>query len=156
LPVTNLSFPSFFAATEIQSEWLWLFLIVGIDVGHVYSTIYRTYFDKEIIRKNPTLFFLSPVLIYIAGVMLHSVNPILFWRAMAYLAVFHFIRQQYGFLRLYTRNEKQNLLKRIDSVMIYSSTLYPLLYWHLMVSNRLTGLQTMILFIWILLLLFQS
>lgn len=123
-------FPSFFAATEIQSEWLWFFLIVGIDVGHVYSTIYRTYFDKEIIRKNPTLFFLSPVLIYITGVMLHSVNPLLFWRAMAYLAVFHFIRQQYGFLRLYTRNEKESVSKRMDAVMIYSSTLYPLLYWH--------------------------
>ncbi len=125
------SFPSLFRADELHSEWLWFFLIVVIDVGHVYSTIYRTYFDKNTINKNKTLFYLSPLLIYIIGVVLHSINPIFFWRAMAYLAVFHFIRQQYGFLRLYTRNEENNFYKKIDSIIIYASTLYPILVWHL-------------------------
>lgn len=122
-------FPSVF---NTESEWVWLFLIVFVDVGHVYSTIYRTYMDKETVLKNKLLFYLSPLLIYFAGVFLHSVHPMFFWRAMAYLAVFHFIRQQYGFMRLYSRNEKpSSFSKIIDSIAIYAATLFPIIYWHL-------------------------
>ena len=87
--------------------------------------------DKETIRKNRMLFFLSPLLLYLTGVMLHSIHPLFFWRAMAYLAVFQFIRQQYGFMRLYSRNEKQNhFFRKIDTVTIYAATLYPIIFWH--------------------------
>ena len=123
-------FPDFFQFNESEPEWIWLILVVCIDVGHVYSTIYRTYFDKQIIQQNKTLFYLSPLLIYITGVVLYSFHPIAFWRAMAYLAVFHFIRQQYGFMRLYSRNENNVIAKRIDAITIYACTIYPLLYWH--------------------------
>lgn len=124
-------FPHLFINEKHESELLWFILIVCIDVGHVYSTIYRTYMDKETIRKNRMLFFLSPLLLYLTGVMLHSIHPLFFWRAMAYLAVFHFIRQQYGFMRLYSRNEKQNpIFRKIDGVTIYAATLYPMIYWH--------------------------
>ena len=124
-------FPHLFINEKHESELLWFVLIVCIDVGHVYSTIYRTYMDKETIRKNRMLFFLSPLLLYLTGVMLHSIHPLFFWRAMAYLAVFHFIRQQYGFMRLYSRNEKQNpIFRKIDGVTIYAATLYPMIYWH--------------------------
>lgn len=123
-------FPSFFQNQNQEPEWLWLFLVVFIDVGHVYSTIYRTYFDKAILATNKSFFYLSPVLIYLTGVLLHSFDPAFFWRAMAYLAVFHFVRQQYGFMRLYSRHESHSLSTKIDTVTIYSATIYPLLYWH--------------------------
>ncbi|MBP9923874.1 MAG: hypothetical protein KBF92_08595 [Bacteroidia bacterium] len=124
-------FPHLFINEKHESELLWFILIVCIDVGHVYSTIYRTYMDKETIRKNRMLLFLSPLLLYLTGVMLHSIHPLFFWRAMAYLAVFHFIRQQYGFMRLYSRNEKQNhFFRKIDTVTIYAATLYPIIFWH--------------------------
>lgn len=124
-------FPALFKASAINSEWVWLFLIVGIDVGHVYATIYRTYLDKASIHKNKLLFYLSPLLIYITGVLLHTIDAICFWRCMAYLAVFHFIRQQYGFMRLYTRGEIKSPFQLIDNITIYAATIYPLLYWHL-------------------------
>lgn len=125
-------FPTLFSAGNEENEWLWFFLVVCVDVGHVYSTIYRTYMDKETISKNRMLFYLSPVLIYFFCVCIHSFNPLLFWRTMAYLAVFHFIRQQYGFMRLYSRKEQYPIFfKQIDSIAIYAATLYPLIYWHL-------------------------
>ncbi|MBL0329034.1 MAG: hypothetical protein IPP64_06370 [Bacteroidetes bacterium] len=125
-------FKSFFNEANENNEWVWFLLVVLIDVGHVYSTIYRTYMDKETIAKNKLLFYGSPLLLYILGVFLHSIHPVIFWRAMAYLAVFHFIRQQYGFMRLYSRNETASLFsKRIDTVTIYASTLYPIIHWHL-------------------------
>jgi hypothetical protein len=123
-------FPHFFQTTENEPEWFWLLLVVCIDVGHVYSTVYRTYFDKQAILKNKTLFYLSPLLIYFTGVVLYSMDALLFWRAMAYLAVFHFIRQQYGFMRIYARHEQHPVSRKIDAIIIYASTIYPLLYWH--------------------------
>ncbi len=125
-------FPGLFGQTETGNEWVWFLLIVCIDVGHVYSTIYRTYLDKNMISKNKMLFYLSPLLIYFIGVCLYSIHPVCFWRTMAYLAVFHFIRQQYGFLRLYSRKENSSRFSRLtDTVTIYAVTLYPLLHWHL-------------------------
>lgn len=125
-------FPALFDNEKEENVWIWLVLVVCIDVGHVYSTIYRTYMDKAALQKNRMLFYGSPVLIYIAGVMLHSIDPLFFWRAMTYLAVFHFIRQQYGFMRLYSRKEEAPYFSRtIDTITIYAATLYPLLYWHL-------------------------
>jgi hypothetical protein len=53
-----------------------------------------------------------------------------FWSVLAYVAVFHFIRQQYGFMRLYSRNEDKTYAW-IDNLIIYSATIYPMLYWFL-------------------------
>jgi len=55
----------------------------------------------------------------------------MFWRVLAYLAVFHFVRQQYGFMRIYSRKEQfSKAYIYIDNAAIYIATIYPLLYWH--------------------------
>lgn len=113
------------------TPWMWLLLVVGIDVAHVYSTIYRTYMDPDARQQHRTLLGLAPMVSWLIGVMLYSSNSLTFWRALAYLAVFHFVRQQYGFLRLYARLEKQAVWERcVDGLAIYLATLYPLTYWH--------------------------
>lgn len=110
----------------------WLILIVFIDVAHVYSTLYRTYFNPLEYRKKQSLLISIPVLCYVTGVIFYNINELLFWRILAYLAVFHFIRQQYGFMRLYSRFEqKTRISSKIDVITIYSLTIYPILYWHL-------------------------
>lgn len=109
----------------------WVILIVMIDVAHVYSTLFRTYFNPSALRQQHPLYISIPVFCYIAGVLLYLYSGGLFWRALAYLAVFHFIRQQYGFMRIYSRKEIQTMFaKYIDTIAIYASTIYPLLYWH--------------------------
>jgi len=110
---------------------LWLLLVVGIDVAHVWSTLYRTYLDREESERYRNLLIWIPVLCWIGGIVLYSSGRMTFWRVLAYLAVFHFVRQQYGFLRLYARKEVQTRAGRwIDGMAIYMSTLYPLLFWH--------------------------
>jgi hypothetical protein len=110
----------------------WVVLILFIDVAHVYSTLFTTYLDKTRFSRHRQLFLLIPVVCYVAGVVLHLMGGMFFWRAIAYLAVFHFIRQQYGFMRLYGRQQQQNYWENvIDTIAIYAATLYPLLYWHL-------------------------
>jgi hypothetical protein len=125
------TFPRFFAASNEVSPWNWLLLVVGIDVAHVYATLYRTYMDPEASRKYRALLIGIPFGCWIAGVLLYSSGRLTFWRVLAYLAVFHFVRQQYGFLRLYARKETQSAWgRRLDAAAIYLATLYPLVYWH--------------------------
>src|SRR6201999_3294108 len=124
------------ATTEL-SPWAWLFLIVGVDVAHVYSTLYRTYLDKKMRSERRMLLWTTPLLAWGIGAMLYSLGAMVFWRGLAYLAVFHFVRQQYGFMRIYSRKQKQSrLFNSIDITAIYTATIYPLLYWHFTGSHK--------------------
>lgn len=123
--------PAEYKSTEKMTLAGWVILVLLIDVAHVYSTLFRTYWDSARFAQHRTLYIAIPVACYVAGVLLYSVDGLVFWRVLAYLAVFHFIRQQYGFMRLYTRKEnKQHIAAKIDVVAIYAATLYPLIYWH--------------------------
>ncbi len=110
--------------------WAWLLLVVGVDVAHVYSTLWRTYFDPDAVRRYRSLLIGIPVGCWLGGVLLYSAGPLVFWRVLAYIAVWHFIRQQYGFLRLYSRREPVTAWRYLDAAAIYLATLYPLVYWH--------------------------
>lgn len=118
-------------------NWLWLLLIVGIDAGHVYTTLFRTYLEKQAWRQFPALLTFIPLGVWMLGCLLYSMDSFWFWRALVYLAMFHFVRQQYGFMMIYARNEKglPGYFRKIDQAAIYSATLYPLLYWHLHQRN---------------------
>lgn len=125
-------FPALFQNEKGIPDAGWVILILLIDVAHVYSTLYRTYFDPAAFKKQRTILLAIPFIGFIAGVMFYSISPLLFWRLLAYVAVFHFIRQQYGFMRVYSRKEKkERITSFIDTVTIYYATLYPILYWHL-------------------------
>jgi len=125
-------FPSVFQNNKDVPLAGWVVLILLIDVGHVYSTLYRTYFDKRALQKQQTILFAIPFFSFISGVILYSISSLWFWRVLTYLAVYHFIRQQYGFMRLYSRKEKSNnFSSAFDKLIIYIATVYPMLYWHL-------------------------
>lgn len=126
-----LLFPSQFQNSSGIPLVYWVLLVVFIDVAHVYSTLYRTYFNPNTLKKQNTLLIIIPIACYIVGVLLYQFDALWFWRVLAYLAVYHFIRQQYGFMRLYSRYEKFPLwLQTIDKITIYTATIYPLIYWH--------------------------
>jgi hypothetical protein len=116
---------------EETPDWTWIAAILMIDVAHVWSTSFRTYFDIEELKSRLWLYLLVPVLGYAVGVALYSEGRMVFWRVLAYLAVFHFVRQQYGWIALYRRKagETSRITYWIDTVTIYLATLYPLSYW---------------------------
>lgn len=116
---------------------LFLFAVVLVDVAHVYATAYRVYADPKELRRRPLLYVLVPLACYGLGVLLYSGGALRFWRALAYLAIFHFVRQQYGWVALSRRRDPPSSSPRarlfdrlLDDVAIYLGTLYPLLYWH--------------------------
>ncbi len=113
-------------------EWLWITSVVLIDVAHVYATGFRVYFDGAELRRRPWLYFLVPVLAFVIGAAIYSEGHLLFWRTLAYLAVFHFVRQQYGWVALYQAKagDRDPIGRVIDTTAIYLATIYPLVYWH--------------------------
>lgn len=113
---------------ENYSFYTWLLVIVFVDVAHVYGTLYKTYFNRhgsEYYRKE---LLYVPLACFIIGFFLYSLGFQVFWSVMAYVAVYHFIRQQYGFMRLYSKQEA-NVVKWIDNAAIYNATIYPMLFW---------------------------
>jgi hypothetical protein len=112
--------------------WVWLGFVVAIDVAHVWSTLFRTYFDREELNKRRLLYFALPLLCYGAAVLLHLHGTATFWRVLAYLAVFHFVRQQVGWVAIYRARagERAAIDRRLDAAVVYGATLWPVLWWH--------------------------
>ncbi len=113
-------------------DWLWIASVLLVDVAHVYATGFRVYFDRAELRRRAWLYWLVPLLAFVIGAALYSEGSRLFWRTLAYVAVFHFVRQQYGWVALYRAkaSEHDRLGKVIDTVAIYLATIYPLVFWH--------------------------
>ena len=73
-------------------DWAWVPAVLLIDVAHVWSTSFRVYLDTDELKRRPWLYSLVPLLGLAVGIALYSEGELVFWRALAYLAVFHFIR----------------------------------------------------------------
>ncbi len=118
--------------------WTWIGAVLLVDVAHVWSTAFVTYLDRRELARRPWLYALVPLAGWLAGVALYAHGALTFWRALAYLAVFHFVRQQYGWVRLYRARARE--VDRggawLDGALIYAATLYPLIWWHAHLPRR--------------------
>ncbi|HEX3763522.1 MAG TPA: hypothetical protein VHW23_32725 [Kofleriaceae bacterium] len=113
-------------------EWTWVTGVLGVDVAHVWSTAFVVYLDPAEWRRRPALYASVPLAAFAAGVALYAAGEAVFWRALAYLAVFHFIRQQYGWVMMYRARggERDRAGRWLDGATVYAATLYPLIVWH--------------------------
>jgi hypothetical protein len=113
-------------------SWAFLLLIVGVDVAHVHGTTLRVYLDPGELRRRRRLYLLVPAVGFAGGVVAYALSPGLFWRCLAYIAVFHFVRQQIGWARLYRKRagETSRFDARLDEATLYAAMLYPLIAWH--------------------------
>lgn len=122
--------------------WLFVLAVVGVDVAHVWATGWRVYADGDEFGRRPVLYLAIPAAAYVGGVLAHTISPLLFWRLLAYTAVFHFVRQQYGWVALYRRKSGENdepdgrISRAIDEVTIYGATIAPLVFWHANAPRR--------------------
>lgn len=116
---------------EDSPDWTWVTAVLLIDVAHVWSTSFRVYFDREEFKRRVWLYTLVPVFGYLVGVAFYSEGELAFWRVLALVAVFHFVRQQYGWVNLYRAKLKETSrwTWRIDAAAVYLATVYPLAFW---------------------------
>src|SRR5215216_4092875 len=64
-------FPAQFKNSDLMPVQYWVVLIVMIDVAHVYSTLYRTYFNPISFKQQRHLLVAIPLFCYIGGVVLY-------------------------------------------------------------------------------------
>lgn len=112
--------------------WAFLFVIVAFDVTHVWATIYLTYFDREVMQKRWLLLSLTPFIAFVVSYRIHDHSPSLFWTLLAYVAIYHFVQQQWGFIALYKSRarEKNRLDYYLDRWTLWVGALGPVLLWH--------------------------
>lgn len=113
-------------------EWTWIGSILLVDVAHVWATGFRVYFAPGELRRRPWLYGSTPALAWLLAACVYSESESVFWRCMAYLAVFHFVRQQAGWVAIYRSRsgDRTSTTRWIDTLAIYSATIWPLLWWH--------------------------
>ena len=112
--------------------WGWIIFILIIDVGHVWSTLFRSYFNKsdKILHRKKLIYI--PIITFATLFIVSAISLRLFWGAMAYLAVYHFMKQQYGFMMLYCLKEQEKPKKWLkDKWVLYTGMIYPVIFWHL-------------------------
>jgi hypothetical protein len=116
----------------IYLDWAYL---VFLDSPHSFASLYGSYWDPQEWKARRTLYLLLPLSLVLAltiGVR-HSLPLTL--RIIAYLNLFHFIRQQYGWMKLSQRRDplpdkEVRIHHRIEIASIYGATLAPTLWWH--------------------------
>eukprot|EP01065_Artemidia_motanka_P021669 TRINITY_DN25907_c0_g1_i1.p1 TRINITY_DN25907_c0_g1~~TRINITY_DN25907_c0_g1_i1.p1 ORF type:complete len:372 (+),score=119.57 TRINITY_DN25907_c0_g1_i1:78-1193(+) len=111
--------------------WGYCIVVVFCDVGHVWTTIFRCYLDSIENRRRWVLYNLGPPLVFAATFVLHYfVSEAVCWTVIGYLAIFHFVRQQWGFLCLYRARAKDVEDARVDRVVHWAGVAGPVLLWH--------------------------
>jgi hypothetical protein len=112
--------------------WAWIVGVLLVDVAHVYATLFRTYLHPQGRKKWSYLLFSLPIIVFLIGFLVYTVSgALIYWRCLAYIAAFHFIRQQYGFYKIYIRSNPLPKRKQlVDEYFLYSLMILPLVYWH--------------------------
>ena len=110
--------------------WAFLLLVVAFDVAHVWSTLYLGYVDGEAFRRRRLLFLLPIPITVVTGYRLHVHDPVLFWTLVAYVAIHHFMAQQWGFVALYRARAGAREDRLLDKWTLYTGALVPLAWWH--------------------------
>lgn len=112
--------------------WAFLSVVVAFDVTHVWATIYLTYLDREVMKRRRALLLLTPIVSFAVAYRLHSHSASLFWTLLAYVAIFHFVQQQWGFIALYKARagEHRRFDYYLDRWTLWASALGSVLLWH--------------------------
>jgi len=120
-----------YPSTDQEPLYMWIVGILLVDVTHVYASLYRTYFDPGQRARHFKRLVWAPVLCFGVGFLLHLNAPEAFWSVLAYLAVWHFIKQHEGYAVLYVRAGRESRFdRRLTALAVWAGTLGPVLWWH--------------------------
>ncbi len=113
-------------------EGMWIAVVLLVDVAHVHTTWFRVYLEPVERRRRPWAYAAVPALAWALGLGLFALGEGVFWRVLAYLAVWHFVRQQFGWVMLYRArcDERDRVGRWVDGAAIYLATLWPMVWWH--------------------------
>ncbi|MDP2304638.1 MAG: hypothetical protein Q8P18_01255 [Pseudomonadota bacterium] len=117
----------------------WLVLVVIVDVAHTWATLYRAWLDPVARRDRAELLWGVPLVAFAGATALHTLAAPWFWTGLAYVAVFHFVRQQQGFAALYRARAgvpHASLEARVEHYTVAMLCIFPILSWHASLPRR--------------------
>ena len=110
-------------------------LLLTIDSSHIYSTFWRTIFDKKEFKRSPFLYKVSPLIIGIILFLWFFLKIPYFWNFIIYLTVFHQIRQAIGLQKWYSKINKY--YEKSSTNIMYLITIFSFLSFHFRTDNVL-------------------
>ena len=123
--------PIYFILTPNISELsliIFFILIQLFDVGHVYSTIWMTLFDKKEIISNKFAYLVFPLMISLVFSFWLFFKLPYFWSFIAYFTLYHNFKQGYGIQRWYQK--KNNRFCSISNKLFYFLNIIPIIILH--------------------------
>ncbi len=120
-----------------ESLLAYVALVLLIDVAHVWSSLYRTYLDSEQRASHGARLVVIPSVCFFAAFALHSFHALLMWRVLAYIAIFHFIKQHIGIAAIYCRlGGESDFDRNLCKLTIWGTTLGAVVWWHTALPRR--------------------
>lgn len=111
-----------------------LFMLLGwllVDGSHVFSMLLVSYADKDMHRQLKPLMWGVPIaLIVSAFTLVYFKQGQYFYYFLAYLAMVHFIRQEFGWMKIASRFDSSapKWLYNIDMGTSYAMTILPMIW----------------------------
>lgn len=98
-----------------------------IDVGHVYSTVYRTILDKEE-RRRSKMYIYTPIALSIVIFLWFIFKIPYFWSFVGYYTLYHNLRQGFGIMKWYEKKNKKYY--KLNNYIFYALTYIPIIAFH--------------------------
>jgi hypothetical protein len=140
-----LSLPALWWLDKDDGVPLWAFvaLVVAVDVAHVWTTMFRTYLDYDELQRRWRLYTCVPCTVLVCSTLVHYHSATRYWTAVAYLAIYHFISQDYGLISLYNRKRgvRNHFEYRVDKWTLTAGCIGPVLLWHASPTKRFDWFQ---------------
>ena len=100
---------------------------VVIDTGHVYTTVWRTYFRDEG-RTSSRIYWVATLAIVLLMTPWFALGLPYAWSFVVYATMYHHFRQYYGMLRWYERLNGRAC--RVSEGLLYFLTIFPFVLMH--------------------------
>lgn len=107
--------------------------VLLIDWGHIFAQYHRIYSNPLEDKKLKWVYPISYLLcIPVIAALVHYSNAGIIDTLLVYFVIYHFIKQQFGFIKIYSKTDgpKSQRESVTETVLFYSSMAAPVLLWH--------------------------
>lgn len=128
-------------------------LILLVDWGHIFAQWFRIYSNPLETRLARWVYPLSLVATFLVFFSYLSVGGRGLKTCLVYFVIFHFMKQQFGFMRILARGEYRGRpwMRRLEDGYFYLGVVTPVLAWHVEVPAplvKMPWISTFIHFSW--------
>eukprot|EP01065_Artemidia_motanka_P012761 TRINITY_DN17047_c0_g1_i1.p1 TRINITY_DN17047_c0_g1~~TRINITY_DN17047_c0_g1_i1.p1 ORF type:complete len:374 (+),score=27.53 TRINITY_DN17047_c0_g1_i1:58-1179(+) len=110
--------------------WVYLPVIVGLDVGHTWATYVRGYMDSAQRGRHSLEYLVLPPVLAVVMMVGGWLDAAVTWNITGYLAIAQCFRQHWGLVSLYRRKTAEPSDAGIDFWTLAAGLVCPVALWH--------------------------